>query len=251
MQLLVLLTLLLALPICASQLRAADLNVFAAASLSEALTEIARAYEPVSGDKLRLNFAASSLLARQIEEGASADIFISADEAKMNHLASAGLIATDTRRSFLRNTLVIVVAHENGPVIQNIADLATAPIRRLALAEPQTVPAGVYAKSFLQNADLWEKISRKVVPTENVRACLAAVEAGNVDAAIVYKTDALSSKKVRIAVEIPAAGGPTISYPLAVVKDARNHEAARQFTAYLTSSDAFAVFKKYGFLPAP
>lgn len=233
----------------AANLAAADLHVFAAASLADALKEIAKTYEPASGDKLVFNLAASSALARQIKEGAPADVFFSADEAKLNDIAKAGLIDGDTRRSLLSNTLVIVVNAEGGPALSAPGDLAKLP-GRLALAEPQTVPAGIYAKEYLEKTGLWSQVAGKVVPTENVRACLAAVEAGNADAGIVYKTDALVSKKVRIAFEIPAADGPAISYPLAVVKDAKHAEAARRFAAYLGSPEAMAVFKKFGFLPA-
>ncbi|MGC4071055.1 MAG: molybdate ABC transporter substrate-binding protein [Nibricoccus sp.] len=244
------LSLLLAFALTALSSFAVELNVFAAASLSDALKEIASKYEPASGDKLRLNLAASSLLARQIKEGAPADVFFSADEAKMNDLEKSGLIAADTRHTLLGNTLVIVVNKDGGPAISAPADLAKTSIGRIALAEPQTVPAGIYAKEYLQKAELWKKVIDKVVPTENVRACLAAVESGNVDAGIVYKTDALISKKVKIAYEIPAADGPKITYPLAVVKDTKNAEAARKFATYLASPEARAVFEKYGFLPA-
>jgi|SRR5581483_2214864 len=231
--------------------RAADLNVFAAASLSDALKDIAQAYEASAGDKLRFNLGASSTLAIQIKQGAPADIFFSADEAKMDDLARAGLVLADTRRSLLSNTLVIVVNADRGAAIAAPADLAKPSIGRLALAEPQTVPAGIYAKAYLQKAGLWKKVIDKTVPTENVRACLAAVESGNVDAGIVYKTDALISKKVKIAYEIGVAQGPKISYPLAVMKESRNIDAARRFAAYLASADARAVFTRYGFLPAP
>ena len=230
---------------------AAELNIFAAASLSDALQEIAKTYEPASGDKLRFNLAASSLLARHIKEGAPADVFFSADEAKMDDLAKANLIVADTRRALLRNTLVIVVSNENGAAITTPADLAKPSVGRLALAEPQTVPAGIYSKEYLQKAGLWEKVSAKIVPTENVRACLSAVESGNVDAGIVYKTDALISKKVKIAFEISSAEGPKISYPIAVIKNAKHEDAARKFVTYLASSEARTVFEKYGFLPAP
>lgn len=241
----------LALVVLATAARAAALNVFAAASLSDALTEIAQAYEPARGDQLRFNFGASSALALQIKQGAPADVFFSADEAKMDDLAEAGLIATDTRRSLLSNTLVIVVHADGGAAIAAPADLAKSTIGRIALAEPQTVPAGIYAKTWLQQIGLWKKIIDRVVPTENVRACLAAVEAGNVDAGIVYKTDALISKKVKVACEIAAADGPKISYPLAVVQDAKHAAAARRFATYLAGPEARAVFAKYGFLPAP
>ncbi|MEO6994673.1 MAG: molybdate ABC transporter substrate-binding protein [Lacunisphaera sp.] len=236
---------------CVLSLRAADLNVFAAASLSDALKEIGKTYESATGDKLHFNLAASSALARQIKEGAPADVFFSADEAKMDDLAKAGLIASDTRASLLSNTLVIVVNAEGGAAISVPADLVKPAITHLALAEPHTVPAGVYAKSYLQKVGLWDEISSRVVPTENVRACLAAVESGNAEAGIVYKTDALISKKVKIAVEISVVEGPKISYPLAVVKDSKNADAARKLVVYLASPEARTVFIKYGFLPAP
>jgi molybdate transport system substrate-binding protein len=235
----------------AVSLRAAELNVFAAASLADVLKEIAKTYEPASGDKLHYNFAGSSVLARQIKEGAPADVFFSADEVKMDDLAKAQLIAADTRRSLLSNTLVIVVNAERGASVAAPDDLAKASIGRIALAEPQTVPAGVYAKEYLQKAGLWDKVASKVVSTENVRACLAAVESGNVDVGFVFKTDALISKEVKIAYEVTGAEGPRISYPLAVISDSRQTEAAHRFVAYLASAEARAVFTKYGFLAAP
>jgi molybdate transport system substrate-binding protein len=242
---------LLIVALFAVSLRAADLRIFAAASLSDALKEIARTYESASGDKLRFNLAASSTLALQIKQGAPADVFFSADEAKMDALAKDGLIVTDSRRSLLSNTLAIVVNADNGATVTTPADLAKPAIARIALAEPQTVPAGIYAKEYLQKTGLWKKIIDKVVPTENVRACLAAVESGNADAGIVYKTDALISKKVKIAFEVTVAEGPKISYPLAVVKESKNPAAAQKFVTYLASPEARAVFAKYGFLPVP
>ena len=245
------LRLVLVTALSALSLRAVDLNVFAAASLSDALEELAKTYKPVSGDKLHFNLAASSVLARQIKEGAPADVFFSADEAKMDDLAKAGLIAPASRRSLLSNTLVVVVNAIDGPAIVEPADLAKLSIGRIALAEPQTVPAGIYAREYLQKAGLWEKLRDRIIPTENVRACLAAVESGNVDAGIVYKTDALISKKVKIVCEISVADGPRISYPIAVVKNSKNIEAARKLTTYFASTEARVVFRKYGFLPLP
>jgi molybdate transport system substrate-binding protein len=245
------LRLILFIALSSLSLRAVDLNVFAAASLSDALKELAKNYAAVSSDKLYFNLAASSALARQIKEGAPADVFFSADEAKMDDLAKAGLIAPDTRRSLLSNTLVIVVNTTDGLAIVEPADLAKLSTIRIALAEPQTVPAGIYAREYLQKAGLWKKLRDRIVPTENVRACLAAVESGNVDAGIVYRTDALISKKIKIACEISVADGPKISYPIAVVKDSKNADAARKLTAYFASTEARAVFRKYGFLPLP
>jgi len=230
--------------------RAAEIHVFAAASLTDALKELSAPYEKASGDKIVLNLGASSLLARQIEEGAPADLFLSADEEKMDGLEKHRLLLAGTRRSVLSNTLVVVVPADSGLKIAAAEDLAGPRVRVLALAEPQSVPAGIYAKGYLQGKKLWSRVIDKVVPTENVRAALAAVESGNADAGIVYKTDAGISKKVKIAFEVPRAEGPKISYPFAVVAATRQPDAARRLLAWLESADALAVFQKYGFLLA-
>jgi molybdate transport system substrate-binding protein len=229
-----------------SSLLAEEVMVFAAVSLTDALKDVAVAYEKGSGDKLVFNLGASSMLARQIREGAPADLFLSADEAQMDGLEEAGLLLSGSRRSLLSNTLVIVVSSDGGPKITSPRDLLS--VRTLALAEPKIVPAGVYAKQYLEKLGLWDALASRVVPTENVRACLAAVEAGNADAGIVYRTDALISKRVRVAWAVTAEEGPRISYPVAVVKDAAHSGAAKRFAAYLASEPARAVFVKYGFL---
>jgi len=227
---------------------AANVNVFAAASLTDALKEIAADYEKQTGDKIVFNFGASSTLARQIEEGAPADIFFSADEAKMDGLEKKGLILKESRKSRLSNSLVIVVASDRGAAIESPKDLGTAKVKRLALAEPKTVPAGIYAKEYLQKQNLWSSVEKKVVPTENVRAALAAVESGNVDAGIVYKTDAAISKKVTIAYQVPATHSPAISYPMAVLKEAKETSAAARFFKHLESGEAGRVFERFGFI---
>jgi molybdate transport system substrate-binding protein len=227
---------------------AGEVTVFAAASLTDAMQEIGAAYEKATGDKVVLNLGASSALARQIQEGAPADLFFSADEAKMNDLEKRGLVAKGTRRSLLSNTLVIVVPMDSNLKIASPADLATSKVRALAMAEPQSVPAGIYAKEWLKSQKLWSKVIDKVIPTENVRGALAAVESGNADLGVVYKTDAGISKKVRIAYEVPIAEGPKISYPLAVIAESKKPEAARRLLAYLESDAALDVFHKYGFL---
>ena len=167
----------------------AEVNVYAAASLTDVMKEIASAYEKESGDKILFNFGASSLLARQIIERAPADVFISADEAKMDELAKAGLIATETR--------VIVVPSDSKRVIASPEELVTKS-QKIAVADPRAVPAGIYTKEYLTRLGLWQKLEPKIVPTENVRAALAAVESGNVDAGFVYATDAKISSKLRI-----------------------------------------------------
>lgn len=237
----------LALVLLALPLHAASLTVFAAASLTDSLKEIAAAYEKQRGDKITLNFGASSLLARQIEEGAPVDVFFSADEAKMNGLEKKGLILKETRQSRLANTLVIVIAADSNLSLPSAEELASAKVKRLALADPKAVPAGIYSRDHLEKRKLWAAIEPKVVPVENVRAALAAVESGNVEAGMVYKTDAAISKRVKVTCEIPASEGPDISYPVAVTKESRNAEAADKFVRHLASPDADRVFQKYGF----
>jgi len=230
-----------------ASLRAATVTVFAAASLTDSLKQIAVDYEKTSGDKIVFNFAASGTLARQIEAGAPADIFFSADETKADELEKKGLLASGTRKSLLGNTLVIVTAPD-AAVIHSPADLTNAAIQHIALGDVKIVPAGTYAKTYLEKLQLWPAVEPKVVPCENVRAVLAAVESGNVDAGIVYKTDAAISKKVKVAHEVPAADAPKITYPLALLKDAPQPDAAKKFIAYLDSDAATAVFKKFGFI---
>jgi molybdate transport system substrate-binding protein len=227
---------------------AAELTVFAAASLSDALREIGPAYTSATGDTLRFNFGASGTLARQIKEGAPADVIVSADELRVDQLEKAGLLLAGTRRTILANQLVVVVAVENGAPVSALADLAKPAVRRFALGEPATVPAGTYAKAHLEKLGLWTPVSGKAVPLDNVRAVLAAVETGNADAGFVYRTDALISKKVRIAVVIPVTAGPRITYPVAVVGGTKSPEAAKAFAHFLAGTEAQAVFAKLGFL---
>ncbi len=228
---------------------AVDFTVHAAASLSDALTAIGAAYEKESGDTVRFNFGASSMLARQIKQGAPGDLFLSADEAKMDALQEKGLLLPGTRRDLLANQLVIVVPNESKAMLHSAADLARPDLRKLALAETQSVPAGIYAREYLQKLKLWDELKRKVIPTENVRGALAAVESGNAEAGFVYKTDALISKKVKIAVEIPAAEGPKILYPVAVLKSSSRPGQARKFEQYLADSAAAKIFQRFGFTP--
>ena len=240
-----------AVSIVPARLAAGEVTVFAAASLSDAIREVSATFEKTTGDTVRLNLGASSILARQIQEGAPADLFFSADEAKMDGLAQAGLIDASTRRSLLSNSLVVVVAADRGLTLASVHDLATPAVGRIALAETQTVPAGIYARQYLEQAGLWDAVVAKIVPTENVRAALAAVESGNVDAGIVYKTDALISRKVRVVWEVPCGEGPHISYPVAVVSGGGNRDGAKRFLAFLLTPTGRAVFVRYGFIVEP
>ena len=227
--------------------QAAQVTVFAAASLTDSLKQIAANYEKVSGDNIVFNFAASGILSRQIEAGTPADIFFAADETKADALEKKGLLVSGTRKSVLGNSLVIVTPTDLA-MIHSPADLTNAAIQHLAIGEVKTVPCGTYAKAYLEKLQLWPAIENKVVPCESVRAVLAAVESGNVDAGFVYKTDAAISKKVKVAYEVPAADAPKISYPLALLKDAPQPDAAKKFITYLDSDAATAVFRKFGFI---
>ena len=234
-----------------ANLSRAEVTVFAAASLTDSLRELATTYQKQTGVKVVLNLGASSTLARQIEEGAPADIFFSADEAKMDQLDRQGLLVNGKRRDLLSNSLVVIVATTDGAPVRSPQDLAKPEIKRVALGDPKAVPVGIYAREYLERLGLWRAVAPKVVSTENVRAALAAVEAGDAEASIVYKTDAMISRKVRVAYEVPRAEGPKISYPVALLKDARSPEAAGKFLEFLGSGEAGRVFVKYGFVREP
>jgi molybdate transport system substrate-binding protein len=227
---------------------AVTVRVFAAASLTEAVKEIATDYQAKTGDHILFNFGASSFLARQIEEGAPADIFFSADEAKMDGLEKKGLVLNGTRKSRLSNSLVIVVAADSRLQIREPNDLLQPAIKHVALADPQTVPAGIYAKAYLRQVKLWDQIEKRVVPTDNVRAALGAVETEDAEAGIVYRTDAATSKRVKIAFTVPSADGPPISYPMAVLKESREPAVAKRLMDYLRSDQAAAVFRRFDFV---
>jgi molybdate transport system substrate-binding protein len=231
-----------------SHLKDDEIEVFVAASLTDALKEIAATYEKASGDKILFNFAASNTLEMQIAAGAPADIFFSADEARMDDLNQQGLIAPDSRKDLLSNRLVIVVPSDSSLTLTSAAQLADPKIQKIALGQMQSVPAGIYAREYLQKIGIWNQVEARVIPTESVRAALAAVETGNVDAGIVYKSDALHSKKVKVAYEVPVADGPVITYPAALVEGSKHAAAAKKFLDYLGEPGSLKTFEKYGFI---
>lgn len=224
---------------------AEELLVSAAASLTDALEEVGKLYEAGSGNKLFFNLAASSDLARQIRAGAPADAFFSADAAQMDLLQQAGDVDPAARVSLLSNSLVVVVPSESTLAIASAKDLAT--VKHLALADPAAVPAGVYAKSWLESVGAWSLVHSHVVPALNVRAALAAVETEAADAGIVYKTDATMSKRVRVALEVPRDQGPTIVYVVAPLR-ASKKAGAQHFVRFLGTPEASRVFERFGFV---
>ncbi len=221
-----------------------ELLVFGAASLTESLQEAGRQFEAAGGGKVAFSFGSSSDLARQIEAGAPADVFFSADTVKMDSVEKAGLVWKADRREFLSNVLVVVVPSDSTASVASAKDLETFP--RLALADPAAVPAGVYAKKWLTEKGVWRAIEPRVIPTLDVRAALAAVAGGDIPAGIVYRTDAAISQDVRIAYTV--TDGPSITYSVAPIVSSKQAEAAAKFVAFLDSPAGRAIFEKRGFL---
>ncbi len=224
------------------------LVVSAAASMQDALKTIAADYrrrEP--GTTVRFNFASSGTLQRQIESGAPVDVFISAARKNMDELQARGLIVANTRRNLARNRLVLIVPQNSRAAVRSFRDLKNPQVSRVALGAPQSVPAGKYAQELLQKIGIWHVVEKKSVRTKDVRGVLTQVKLGNVTAGMVYRTDALSSSKVRIVSTAPEKLHAPIVYPLAVIKASKNQAAARRFTAYLTSAPAQKVLQRFGF----
>jgi molybdate transport system substrate-binding protein len=225
-----------------------EIFVSAAASLTDVLKEISSGHRAKSKHTVKFNFGPSSGLARQIEEGAPADIFFSADLPQMDNLDKKNLLEPGTRKNLLSNQLVIIVPADFKLALSSPKDLLKADVKKIALAEPSSVPVGVYTSKYLTDEGLWNQLKSKIVPVQDVRATLASVESGNVEAGFVYKTDAAVSKKVKIVYEVPIDKGPKIVYPVAIVKESRRKDAARDFLNYLLTSGSKDLFKKYGFV---
>ena len=228
----------------------APVLVSAAISLSDALLEIGTAYTASGGGPVRFNFAASNVLARQIANGAPADVFISADLAQMQYIARAGAIPPGSWRPLVGNALALVTPR-GGQTIRDAQGLLAPAVRRIAIGDPAAVPAGFYARHYLERIGLWQRLEPKLLPLSNVRAALAAVESGGADAAIVYASDAAASRGAVLAFLVPAADAPTIIYPIAIVSRARNRVAAARFVRFLDSAAAAEIFHRYRFSTPP
>jgi molybdate transport system substrate-binding protein len=227
--------------------RTDEILVAAAASLTDVLKELSAAYQSKGKNTVNFNFGPSSTLARQIEEGAPADVFFSADLPQMDNLDKNGRLEPGTRKNLLSNQLVIIVPADSKLGIGSPKDLLKSEVKRIALAEPP-VPGGAYSGKYLEAEGLWDKIKPKVVPVQDVRATLASVESGNVEAGFVYKTDAAVSKKAKIVYEVPIDKGPKIVYPVAIVKESKRKDTARDFLNYVQTPASKELFKKYGFV---
>lgn len=225
---------------------AAPVTVFAAASLTDALGEIATAYERASGQPVRLSFAASGAVARQVQAGAPADVVILADTVWMDRLQAADRLAPNTRSELLRNTLVVIAPADATTSADPLGAL-TAGRGKLAIGDPESVPAGDYARTWLRASGRWEELQPNIVTAADVRAVRTFVERGEAALGIVYRSDTVGVPGVKIVVEPPAAEQPSIVYPVAATREAAGTAGA--FLAFLTGPEATRIFVAHGFRP--
>lgn len=224
-----------------------SLTVSAAISLSQALGEIKTVYGGSNPNvTITYNFGASGALEQQIQQGAPVDIFFSAAAKQMDALQQANLLLNETRRNLLTNRLVLITP-KNNTVLSDFKQLTDAKMKKIAIGEPKSVPVGQYAQEMLNKLGLWRQIQPKLVLGNNVRQVLTFVESGNVDAGIVYTTDAKASDKVTVRLTAAENLQSPIVYPLAVIRNSRHPAAAKTFVEFLAGDRAKIVFQKYGF----
>ncbi len=224
-----------------------ELIIAAAASLKDSLAEVQKAYAvKKSNVKLTFTFGSSGALQQQIENGAAVDVFISAATKQMDALKEKGLIIQETSRNFLKNNVVLIAPKDT--FLTDFKDLTSDKVRHIGLGEPKSVPVGQYAEEVLTRLNILDKIKGKVVYGNDVKEVLTWVETGNVDAGIVYETDAKVSDKVKVIAAAPEDSHKPVNYPAAVIKSSKNAEAAKAFTEFLYGDDAKTIFEKYGFV---
>jgi len=225
-----------------------SLLVSTAASLKEAMEEIKTNYQRTrSGVTINYNFGASGALLQQIQQGAPADIFISAAKRQIDTLEQSGELVAGTRSILAKNRLVLIVP-KSSTGVTSFLNLTRDNIRKIAIGEPRSVPAGQYAEQVLKQLKIYDKVKSKFVYANNVRQVLAAVEAGNADAGLVYRTDAAISQRVKTVVAADEKFHSPITYPMGVLKKSKNVAAATEFINYLSSEQARSVLKKYKFI---
>lgn len=227
-----------------------ELNVFAAASLTEALTEIAELYKAVQPDAaLSFNFDSSGTLQRQIESGAVADVFISASKKQMDTLSEGGYLLEGTRKEHLKNKVVLIIPEDSELGLNGFRDVADERVELVALGNSD-VPAGQYAQEIFTALGVWEEVSSKASLGSNVKEVLTQVESGLVDCGVVYATDAATATGVEVVAEAPADSHKPVLYPVAVLKASASHDAARDFLDFLETPEAVKVFEALGFTVA-
>lgn len=233
-----------------SSIQKKTLIVSAAASVTDALEEIRLFYQQAHPNvEVIYNFGSSGALQRQIEQGAPVNVFISAAPQPINVLERKGLLVAGTRKNLLANQIVLIARKDS--YVKGFQDLALPSVARVAVGDPGSVPAGIYAKQVLTTLKLWELLRPKLVLAKDVRQVLSYVATGNVDAGIVYLTDAQASKRVRVVAIAPPSSHEPVIYPVAIIKDSQNIPAAQSFVEFLFNTKAKAVFEKYGFAIAP
>jgi molybdate transport system substrate-binding protein len=221
------------------------IQVFAAASTTNAIHEIARQFTKETGIQVQTSFGSSAVLAKQIVNGADADVFISADVGWVDYLAKQRFVVRE--KKLLGNRLVLIVPNDSTLKVQQPEDLLAVEIQHLALADPESVPAGKYAKQALIKLGIWEKLKPKVAAAEDVRGALTYVETGAAEAGIVYATDAAISTKVKVAAEIAKSLTGPICYPIVLLKHGKDSSAAESFYRQLQLPKSLKIFQKYGF----
>jgi molybdate transport system substrate-binding protein len=228
---------------------AADVTVSAAASLRDALTEVARVFEQRNRPhRVLLNTGAAGQLLQQMSRGAPVDVFASADQDTMDKAQRLGLLVSGTRVNFVGNRLVLAVNQDMASPPKSLEELRRADIQRIAIGIPEAVPAGRYAKGALEATGLWQRLASRMINTQNVRQALDYVARGEVDAGFVYATDAqLLSARVRVAFEVPTA--EPIVYPIAVIKGGGGERLGQAFVAFVRTDEARSILRKYGFEP--
>jgi molybdenum ABC transporter, periplasmic molybdate-binding protein len=226
--------------------RKTELIISAAASLKDSLDEIEKLYEQEHTDiDLTFNYGSSGTLQKQIEQGAPADMFFSAGAKQMDALVKQKLIGD--HKTLLKNELVMVVPSDSKLAFDTVKMLTNKSIKKIAIGQPESVPAGQYTKETLASLQVWDMLKDKFVYAKDVRQVLTYVETGNVDAGFVYKTDALASENVQIALHVASSLHAAIVYPAGVVKETKHAAEAKAFYSYLQSDKADAIFEKYGF----
>lgn len=225
-----------------------ELTISAAASLTDALKEIQHLYESNHpGLKLNFNFGGSGALEKQIEQGAPSDLFLSASKKNMKSLVDQQLIESNKQKTWLTNELVAVIPTDGTMSIAGVTDLTQQEVKKVAIGIPESVPAGKYAQEALTNVKLWDTLQSKLVQAKDVRQVLQYVETGNADVGFVYKTDALTSQKAKIAFEVDPTTYSPVEYPIGIVKASKHIQEAEDFYAYLQSQESLNIMAKYGF----
>ncbi|MEQ9551612.1 MAG: molybdate ABC transporter substrate-binding protein [Coleofasciculus sp. G3-WIS-01] len=224
-----------------------ELTVSAAASLQDAMKAIAPLYTQEQANvTITYNFGSSGSLQQQIEQGAPVDVFLSAAPKQMNALQEKDLLLTDTRKDLLKNSIVLVTPKDKTD-ISDFKELSTDKVNKVAIGDPETVPGGQYGKQVLTSLNLYAPLQTKLVFAKDVRQVLSYVETGNVEAGLVYATDAKVSDNVKVIATAPDVSHAPIIYPVAVLKESKNPDSAKAFVQFLSTEPAKTVFKDYGF----